>query len=817
MSELSWFPEVPPPSIPYDLTPYTATMIKEALNKKNSNSAPGDDCILYEYLKKMPGTHALLAELFTNIRDLSEAPDSWASSRVTLMPKDNEDTGDPTHFRMIALTSNVGKLYHTLESSRTMSFMISNKYLDPSAQKAYVEGVNGCVEHVQVVQEVIQNAKSNHKTAYITWIDLIDAFGSIIHMLIYIVLKHYHLPDQIIIYIKNIYSKLKGRVKTKDWETNTFEFLKGVFQGDPYSGTIFLIVFNPLIEYIKKHKETQGYMIEDQEQNTEDEDHQKTSIITTPFADDFNLISRNRKQHQNLLSDVEQKAQSMGLMFKPQKCRSLSISSGKVVNVKFVLTDPSDINSKVHIETVHERPHKFLGSTITKMNSANDFFKYFKEVLEEKVKNIDNSKIRGEHKLSIYERYTLPSMRFHLSIHDIHNTHLDQLDNIVKKYIKKWLKYPTRGVTDIGIFHPYMLKVKQPSQLYLEGHAGNIAMMRIKGDIIVNKCLDSKINRETKWKKKSSTVVKCNNIVAELVKNNKLSIPRSTSISKKHINQAKKEVKISIQAEIKEKWDNKVKKLVMQGNFAKLLLEEKENATWQSIAHKMPRNVLAFATRISTNSLPSPDNLKRWGKRKISTCPLCRNPHGTLAHLVNICPVALKQKRFTWRHDSVLQHLTKEVKKLATEDTQVYSDLPGHMINCTTIPADILVTSGEGSKPDLVLINRRERRIALLELTCPLENNNRKAHDKKELKYTQLQIDLEEKGFQVQLVPFEVGSSGHITNHTRKSLEDVLKKYSIRMKPQVVQNLAKISLLCTMSIFHAYQTIEWVSPPLLEP
>ena len=165
----------------------------------------------------------------------------------------------------------------------------------------------------------------------------------------------------------------------------------------------------------------------------------------------------------------------------------------------------------------------------------------------------------------------------------------------------------------------------------------------------------------------------------------------------------------------------------------------------------------------------------------------------------------------------MLQHLTKEVKKLATEDTQVYSDLPGHMINCTTIPADILVTSGEGSKPDLVLINRREQRIALLELTCPLENNIRKAHDKKELKYTQLKIDLEEKGFQVQLVPFEVGSSGHITNHTRKSLEDVLKKYSIRMKPQVVQNLAKISLLCTMSIFHAYQTIEWVSPPLLEP
>ena len=46
-----------------------------------------------------------------------------------------------------------------------------------------------------------------------------------------------------------------------------------------------------------------------------------------------------------------------------------------------------------------------------------------------------------------------------------------------------------------------MLKVKQPSQLYMEGHAGNIAMMRLKGDEIVNKCIDSKINSENKWKK----------------------------------------------------------------------------------------------------------------------------------------------------------------------------------------------------------------------------------------------------------------------------------------------------------------------------
>ena len=129
---------------------------------------------------------------------------------------------------------------------------------------------------------------------------------------------------------------------------------------------------------MKKHKEAHGYIIDDKEIK------EKTTIITTPFADDFNLISRNKKQHQALLSDVEEKAKSMGLIFKPKKCRSLSISSGRVENVSFVLSDPNDNNLKTHIQTTHEKPHKFLGSQVTKSNSPNDYFQYLKKALEQK-------------------------------------------------------------------------------------------------------------------------------------------------------------------------------------------------------------------------------------------------------------------------------------------------------------------------------------------------------------------------------------------------------------------------------------------------
>ena len=177
--------------------------------------------------------------------------------------------------------------------------------------------------------------------------------------------------------------------------------------------------------------------------------------------------------------------------------------------------------------------------------------------------------------------------------------------------------------------------------------------------------------------------------------------------------------------------------------------------------------------------------------------------------------MALTQGRMTWRHDSVLNYMYSEIRKEAPEGVKVYSDLPGKMVNNTVIPCDILVTAGFGSKPDLVIISRESKQIALMELTCPLERNLHKANSYKSDKYDGMQSDLESKGWKVYLVPFEVSSRGQILKHTFTTL----KHFKIRIKAQqkFIQSMSKISLLCTFSIFHAYQTKEWVNPAFLRP
>ena len=173
----------------------------------------------------------------------------------------------------------------------------------------------------------------------------------------------------------------------------------------------------------------------------------------------------------------------------------------------------------------------------------------------------------------------------------------------------------------------------------------------------------------------------------------------------------------------------------------------------------------------------TPDNLKRWGKRKFSKCDLCSN-HCTLQHILNFCPISLTQGRTKWRHDSVLKHFTVVLQEAKPVNIEMFADLPGHWINGATIPADILCTL---ERPDVVLVERSLRKKVLLELTCSFESNADKANLTKRKKYRDIKTDLERSGFKVDLVPFEIGSRGHVNRRNRNTLEYTLKQNRFKL------------------------------------
>ena len=56
-------------------------------------------------------------------------------------------------------------------------------------------------------------------------------------------------------------------------------------------------------------------------------------------------------------------------------------------------------------------------------------------------------------------------------------------------------------------------------------------------------------------------------------------------------------------------------------------------------------------------------------------------------------------------------------------------------------------------------------RIALFEFTCPVERNIHTANTYKRAKYSGIQGDLEDKGWKVHLVPYEVSSRKALEKH----------------------------------------------------
>ena len=105
----------------------------------------------------------------------------------------------------------------------------------------------------------------------------------------------------------------------------------------------------------------------------------------------------------------------MGLVFKPSKCRSLSLCGGKPTPVSFYLTDLSS-GEKVQLKTLESDPHKFLGCIMTFANTAHDHLVFLKEKLTNKLENLDKTLVRTEFKMAIYTRYALPALRYHLTV-----------------------------------------------------------------------------------------------------------------------------------------------------------------------------------------------------------------------------------------------------------------------------------------------------------------------------------------------------------------------------------------------------------------
>ena len=127
----------------------------------------------------------------------------------------------------------------------------------------------------------------------------------------------------------------------------------------------------------------------------------------------------------------------------------------------------------------------------------------------------------------------------------------------------------------------------------------------------------------------------------------------------------------------------------------------------------------------------------------------------------------LDQGHYTYRHNNILNFI---VGKLDKNLYTVFSDIHGHQTtNGGTIPATMTVTQ---LKPDIVVINEKEKTVHILELTVPFEHNIKTRHTYKANKYSHFTRDI--TNYRATVIPFEVGARGYLTTENEQSLRKKL-------------------------------------------
>ena len=222
---------------------------------------------------------------------------------------------------------------------------------------------------------------------------------------------------------------------------------------------------------------------------------------------------------------------------------------------------------------------------------------------------------------------------------------------------------------------------------------------------------------------------------------------------------------------------------------------------WCASQSKLPTNIFNFTVRYINNSLPTRQNLARWGITPSSDCSYCLAPE-TLLHVVAGCQSYLE--RFTWRHDSILNFIATNLQTI--RNSSLYVDLAGYKS-----PS---IITGETYRPDLLLSVSNEC-LYIVELTVGYESNLYNNVKRKQSKYSELIREQNEKFKSVKFVNLSISSLGVFANECSTFIE-MLHDLGIEHNHEkyIIRRMTTIAIRTTYYIF-CCRNKEWSGPELL--
>ena len=284
------------------LGPFTQGELDSVLRKIKNRKAAGLDEIPPEVWKTRQFDDILLRHC--NAVYNQNPIDRWTKGCILPFPKKG-DLGLAKNYRGITLTSIAAKIYNALLRNR----------IEPKIDNILRKNQNGfrrnrsTTSQILTIRRILEGVRAKNLQATLIFVDFTKAFDSIHRGKMEQILLAYGIPKETVAAITILYRNTKVKVRSPDGDTEYFDIVAGVLQGDTLAPYLFIICLDYVLRTsIDKIKEN-GFELTKKRSRR----YPATTITDADYADDIAILANTPDQAETLLHSLERAAASIGL------------------------------------------------------------------------------------------------------------------------------------------------------------------------------------------------------------------------------------------------------------------------------------------------------------------------------------------------------------------------------------------------------------------------------------------------------------------------------------------------------------------------
>ena len=288
----------------------TKEKIEKTVKTLGKNKTPGSDGITYEFFQKFwPEIQTIFMNQLQEGIEKGELSTSQKQNLIRLIPKKDKDKARIPNWRPLTLGQADAKI-----DSKTLAFMmieVMSDLIHPN-QLAYIKK-RFIGEGIKLIEGIIDYVKHKRLNGYMLAVDFLKAFDSYEWKFWEAVLRVFGFPEHFIGLLKRHYKNITSCVVNGGTSTRYFSIKRGIKQGDPPSGLIFVLGIELFAIRVRASTAIEGIQIN------------RSEIKLTAYADDVNHFLKNIQSVRKVLNELETYGEISGLVCNLTKCEAMAL------------------------------------------------------------------------------------------------------------------------------------------------------------------------------------------------------------------------------------------------------------------------------------------------------------------------------------------------------------------------------------------------------------------------------------------------------------------------------------------------------------